>query len=205
MDSNLIKNIIESALLTADKPLSIDKLSKIFLDKDRPDRKVIKNIILDLGVEYESRGIEIKEVSSGFRVQVKKDIVSWLKPLWEERSPRYSRALLETLALIAYRQPITRGEIEEVRGVALSSNIIRTLFDRGWIRSLGYKDVPGKPSLLGTTNEFLDYFNLKKLDELPPLSEIKEVDDLDIYLGRSPSPQGDMLEDLSSESSKIEH
>ncbi|MEE2684637.1 MAG: SMC-Scp complex subunit ScpB [Pseudomonadota bacterium] len=205
MDSNLIKNIIESALLTSDKPLSIDKLCKIFLDKDRPDRKVIKNIILDLGVEYKNRGIEIKEVSSGFRVQVKKDIVSWLKPLWEERSPRYSRALLETLALIAYRQPITRGEIEEVRGVALSSNIIRTLFDRGWIRSLGYKDVPGKPSLLGTTNEFLDYFNLKKLDELPPLSEIKEVDDLDIYLGRSPSPQGDMLEDLSSESSKIEH
>ena len=205
MDSNLIKNIIESALLTADKPLSIDKLCKIFLDKDRPDRIVIKNIILDLGVEYKNRGIEIKEVSSGFRVQVKKDIVSWLKPLWEERSPRYSRALLETLALIAYRQPITRGEIEEVRGVALSSNIIRTLFDRGWIRSLGYKDVPGKPSLLGTTNEFLDYFNLKKLDELPPLSEIKEVDDLDIYLGRSPSPQGDMLEDLSSESSKIEH
>ena len=205
MDSNLIKNIIESALLTADKPLSIDKLCKIFLDKDRPDRIVIKNIILDLGVEYKNRGIEIKEVSSGFRVQVKKDIVSWLKPLWEERSPRYSRALLETLALIAYRQPITRGEIEEVRGVALSSNIIRTLFDRGWIRSLGYKDVPGKPSLLGTTNEFLDYFNLKKLDELPPLSEIKEIDDLDIYLGRSPSPQGDMLEDLSSESSKIEH
>ena len=205
MDSNLIKNIIESALLTSDKPLSIDKLCKIFLDKDRPDRKVIKNIILDLGVEYKNRGIEIKEVSSGFRVQVKKDIVSWLKPLWEERSPRYSRALLETLALIAYRQPITRGEIEEVRGVALSSNIIRTLFDRGWIRSLGYKDVPGKPSLLGTTNEFLDYFNLKKLDELPPLSEIKEVDDLDIYLGRSPSSQGDMLEDLSSESSKIEH
>ena len=205
MDSNLIKNIIESALLTSDKPLSIDKLCKIFLDKDCPDRKVIKNIILDLGVEYKNRGIEIKEVSSGFRVQVKKDIVSWLKPLWEERSPRYSRALLETLALIAYRQPITRGEIEEVRGVALSSNIIRTLFDRGWIRSLGYKDVPGKPSLLGTTNEFLDYFNLKKLDELPPLSEIKEVDDLDIYLGRSPSPQGDMLEDLSSESSKIEH
>ena len=205
MDSNLIKNIIESALLTADKPLSIDKLSKIFLDKDRPDRKVIKNIILDLGVEYESRGIEIKEVSSGFRVQVKKDIVSWLKPLWEERSPRYSRALLETLALIAYRQPITRGEIEEVRGVALSSNIIRTLFDRSWIKSLGYKDVPGKPSLLGTTSEFLDYFNLKKLDELPPLSEIKEVDDLDIYLGRSPSPQGDMLEDLSSEPSEIEH
>jgi|TARA_B100001250_G_scaffold414376_1_gene452334 segregation and condensation protein B len=205
MDNNIIKNIIESALLTSDKPLSLDKLCKIFLDKDRPDRKVIKDIIFNLGIEYENRGIEIKEVSSGFRIQVKKDIVSWLKPLWEERAPRYSRALLETLALIAYRQPITRGEIEEVRGVALSSNIIRTLFDRGWIKSLGYKDVPGKPSLLGTTSEFLDYFNLKKLDELPPLSEIKEVDDLDIYLGRSPSPQGDMLEDLSSEPSETEH
>ena len=205
MDNNIIKNIIESALLTSDKPLSVDKLCKIFLDKDRPDRKVIKDIIFNLGIEYENRGIEIKEVSSGFRIQVKKDIVSWLKPLWEERAPRYSRALLETLALIAYRQPITRGEIEEVRGVALSSNIIRTLFDRGWIKSLGYKDVPGKPSLLGTTSEFLDYFNLKKLDELPPLSEIKEVDDLDIYLGRSPSPQGDMLEDLSSEPSETEH
>ena len=199
MDNNFIKNIVESALLTADKPLSLDKISNLFRKQDKPDKGTLKEIINNLEHEYEDRGIEIKEVATGFRIQVKKDIVDWLKPLWEEKSPRYSRALLETLALIAYRQPITRGEIEEVRGVALSSSIIRTLFDRSWIKSIGHKDVPGKPSLLGTTSDFLDYFNLKKLDDLPPLSDIKEINDLDLFLDKIPTPQADLLEDLSND------
>jgi len=199
MDNNFIKNIVESALLTADEPLSLDKISNLFRKQDKPDKGTLKEIINNLEHEYEDRGIEIKEVATGFRIQVKKDIVDWLKPLWEEKSPRYSRALLETLALIAYRQPITRGEIEEVRGVALSSSIIRTLFDRSWIKSIGHKDVPGKPSLLGTTSDFLDYFNLKKLDDLPPLSDIKEINDLDLFLDKIPTPQADLLEDLSND------
>ncbi|OUU78883.1 MAG: SMC-Scp complex subunit ScpB [Gammaproteobacteria bacterium TMED78] len=199
MDNNFIKNIVESALLTADEPLSLDKISNLFRKQDKPDKGTLKEIINNLEHEYEDRGIEIKEVATGFRIQVKKDIVDWLKPLWEEKPPRYSRALLETLALIAYRQPITRGEIEEVRGVALSSSIIRTLFDRSWIKSIGHKDVPGKPSLLGTTSDFLDYFNLKKLDDLPPLSDIKEINDLDLFLDKIPTPQADLLEDLSND------
>ena len=141
-----------------------------------------------LAADYEGRGIELKEVASGYRIQIKSSMSDWLIPLWENRAPRYSRALLETLALIAYRQPITRGEIEEVRGVAVTTNIVRTLLERGWVNVVGHRDVPGKPAMLGTTREFLDYFGLKKLDDLPALSEFTELDDLTGMLRLSEGP-----------------
>jgi segregation and condensation protein B len=150
-----------------------------------------------LAEDYNYRGVELKEVASGYRIQIRSRMNDWLMPLWEERAPRYSRALLETMALIAYRQPITRGEIEEVRGVAVSTNIIRTLLERSWVRVVGHRDVPGRPAMFGTTREFLDYFGLKKLDDLPPLSEIRDLEDLDPELGLPEiSPQVDLIEDL---------
>jgi segregation and condensation protein B len=148
--------------------------------------------VLDtLSTDYQGRGIELAEVSSGYRIQVKRSISDWLNPLWEERAPRYTRALLETLALIAYRQPLTRAEIEEVRGVVVSTNIVRTLLERGWIRVVGHRDVPGKPAMFGTTREFLDYFGLKKLEDLPPLAELKDgLPEL--------SPQTDLIDSLEA-------
>lgn len=175
MGESTIKNVLEAALLAAGRPLALDKLTELFVRKgDGPDRAAVKSALESLAAEYEGRGIELKEVASGFRIQVRSTMQDWLMPLWEERAPRYTRALLETLALIAYRQPITRGEIEEIRGVAVSTNIVRTLMERAWVRVVGHRDVPGKPAMLGTTREFLDYFGLKKLDDLPPLSEIKD-------------------------------
>jgi segregation and condensation protein B len=147
-------------------------------DIDMPSRNEIRKVLQELTEEYQARGFELKEVASGFRIQVKQDYAEWVGRLWEEKPARYTRALLETLALMAYRQPITRGEIEEVRGVSVSSNIIKTLQEREWIKVLGHKDVPGKPALYGTSKEFLDYFNLKSLDELPTLAELKDLDQI---------------------------
>ena len=163
--------------MVADKPLSLQRLESLF-DKDlvKPDRSTIRSALDELISDFEGHGIEIKEVASGFRTQVRNDYAEWVNRLYDERPPRYSRALLETLAIIAYRQPLTRAEIEDIRGVSVATTIIKTLQEREWIRVVGHKDVPGKPELLATTKEFLDYFNLKKLSDLPPLAEIKDFD-----------------------------
>lgn len=173
---NKVKMIVEGLLLAAGRPLSLDNISQVFAKEERPDREELKTVMESIAQECADRGFELKEVGSGFRFQVKQEISEWIAKLWEERPPRYTRALLETLALIAYRQPITRGDIEEIRGVGVSSNIIRTLLDREWVRVVGHRDVPGRPAMFATTKQFLDYFNLKSLQGLPPLSEIRELD-----------------------------
>jgi segregation and condensation protein B len=182
MDLNQIKNTVEAALMVAGRPLNIDGLLAVFGDGARPERGEIRDALNRLSEEYSGRGIELVEVASGFRIQAAGAMSESLSRLWQERPPRYSRALLETLALIAYRQPITRGEIEDVRGVSVSSNIIRTLLERRWIRVLGHRDVPGRPEMFGTTREFLDYFGLKRLDDLPSLAELRDFDSLNVEL-----------------------
>ncbi|MBX2838996.1 MAG: SMC-Scp complex subunit ScpB [Gammaproteobacteria bacterium] len=186
MEAQQLKNILEAGLLVAAKPMSIAQLDSMFEgDDDRPSRAQIKDALVQLQSEYEGRGIELVEISSGYRLQSRESVSHWMARLFDERLPRYSRALLETLVLVAYRQPITRGEIEEIRGVAVSSNIVKTLLERQWVKEVGHKDVPGKPALLGTTKHFLDYFNLKRLDDLPPLGEIKDLDQIDAVLAES--------------------
>lgn len=182
MDGNEIKFFIEAALLAAGRPLSIDQLQNLFDPNGQPDKSQLREAITALQSEYEHRGLEILEVASGFRTQIKASMADRLQKLWEDRPPRYSRALFETLALIAYRQPMTRGEIEEVRGVAVSSNIIRSLQERDWIRVVGHRDVPGRPAMFGTTKAFLDYFGLKKLDDLPPLADLADWESLRVQL-----------------------
>jgi segregation and condensation protein B len=174
-----LKSILEAVLLAAGEPLSLAALSSVFPDDERPPDNDISKALEQLAEDYAERGLEIREVSSGFRIQAREEVNPWISRLWEERPQRYSRALLETLALIAYRQPITRGDIEEVRGVSVSTNIIRTLQEREWIRVVGHRDVPGKPALFGTTRMFLDYFNLASLDDLPSLAEIKDMDSIE--------------------------
>lgn len=192
MDQDATKNIIEAALLAAKTSVSFDRLVELFTARGvEVDRKALRDVLGALAEDYAGRGIELKETASGFRIQVKSSMQEWLQPLFEERAPRYTRALLETLALIAYRQPITRAEIEEVRGVAVSSNIVRTLMERGWIRVVGHRDVPGRPSMLGTTRDFLDYFGLKRLDDLPPLAELREI-------GPSSDPQADFVDEMAA-------
>lgn len=165
--------------MVSQQPLSLDKLQGLFTrDAVQPDRDALRSVLVELAEDCNGRGIELKEVASGWRYQVCADYADWVNRLWEEKPSRYSRALLETLAIIAYRQPITRGEIEDIRGVAVSSNIIRTLQEREWIKVVGQRDVPGKPELLATTKEFLDYFNLKKLSDLPTLAEIRDLDEI---------------------------
>jgi segregation and condensation protein B len=180
MELAQLKNIIEAVLLTADHPMDLRKIEAIFEadEEKRPGRDQILQALQQLQEDYQGRGVELREVASGYRMQVVPDCADWVSRMWEEKAPRYSRALLETLVLIAYRQPITRGEIEEIRGVSVSSHIIKTLSEREWVRVLGHKDVPGKPSMYGTTREFLDYFNLKSLDDLPSLAELKDLDKL---------------------------
>ena len=204
MDDTEIKHVLEAAMLASGRPLSLGDLGGLFGKRLRPDRGRLRNILELLAADYEGRGIELKEVASGYRIQIKSSMSDWLIPLWENRAPRYSRALLETLALIAYRQPLTRGEIEEVRGVAVTTNIVRTLLERGWVNVVGHRDVPGKPAMLGTTREFLDYFGLKKLDDLPALSKFTELDDLTGALRFSEGhAQVDMVEELKIEHSDI--
>lgn len=191
MNQDKLKNIIEAVLLSAEHPMSVQQLEILFQgDLECPSRDDIRKALHDLEEDYATRGYELKQVASGFRLQVKQEFATWVGRLWEEKPARYSRALLETIALIAYRQPITRGEIEEVRGVSVSSNIIKTLIEREWVKVLGHKDVPGKPALYGTTREFLDYFNLKSLDELPTLAEIKDLDQI--------NPELALEEDITS-------
>lgn len=179
MDLPLLKRIVEAALLAASQPMSTKHLAELFPEGEAPSHQILQQALEALAGECEGRGVELVEVASGYRYQVRGEVYPWVSRLWTERQTRYGRAVLETLALIAYRQPITRGEIESVRGVAVSTNIIRTLEERDWIRVVGHRDVPGKPALLGTTRGFLDYFGLKSLDQLPPLAELRDIPDLE--------------------------
>ena len=186
IDFELLKRIIEAALLAAGNPLSPAQLLALFGENEATSHDEISRAIASLQSDCEGRGIELVEVASGFRYQVRNDVHAWVARLWTERPSRYSRALLETLALVAYRQPITRGEIEQIRGVAVSTHIVKTLEEREWIRVVGHRDAPGKPALFGTTRGFLDYFNLRSLDELPSLGEIRDIDELDPQLSLGP-------------------
>ena len=182
MDDRQIRNIVEAALLASREPLSVEDILKLFEERERPERKAVREALKTLTAEYDGRGIELIEVASGFRIQVRPDLKDWVARLWVERPPRYSRALMETLALIAYRQPITRGEIEAVRGVVVSTNIVRTMLERAWIRIVGHREVPGRPAMFGTTREFLNYFGLKSLDDLPSLAELRDIENPNIEL-----------------------
>ncbi|MDB6086785.1 MAG: SMC-Scp complex subunit ScpB [Gammaproteobacteria bacterium] len=182
MNDQYVRNVIEAALLAAGRPLASDELVALFDERDGSNAGEVQAAIDVLRTEYEARGLELVEVASGFRIQIRASVAQPISRLWQERPTKYSRALLETLALVAYRQPITRGEIEQIRGVAVNPNIIKTLLERSWIRVVGHRDVPGKPELLGTTRDFLDYFSLQKLDDLPTLAQLKELEDLRVQL-----------------------
>lgn len=188
MQQAQLKNIIEAILLTADQPMDSRKFVALFEADEalRPSSDDIFQALNALQSDYEGRGVELKEVASGYRMQVVPANAPWVARMWEEKPPRYSRALLETLVLIAYRQPITRGEIEEIRGVSVSSHIVKTLKEREWVRVLGHKDVPGRPSMYGTTREFLDYFNLKSLNDLPSLADLIDFEKLHPELALEP-------------------
>lgn len=177
MQLEKLKRILEALFAASDRPLSVNQLFELFNgDIEQPGKDEIRQAIHELVEHYQGRGIELKRVASGFRFQVRADFETWVARLWEQKPPRYSRALMETLALIAYRQPITRGEIEDIRGVSVHTDIIKTLRERDWVKPLGHKEVPGRPILYGTTREFLDYFNLESLNELPTLAEISDLD-----------------------------
>src|SRR3984957_5470980 len=182
MNEFYTRNVLEAALLAAGKSLTVAELGQLFDEGNRPKVDDIRATLDALAAEYSNRGLEVKETAAGFRIQVRREFASEISRLWPERPARYSRALLETLALIAYRQPITRGEIEMVRGVAVNPNIIKTLLERNWVRVIGTRDVPGRPEVLGTTHEFLDYFGLQKLEQLPPLAELKALTELNVQL-----------------------
>jgi segregation and condensation protein B len=188
MNEAYLKNVIEAALLASGRPLTVEQIAQLFDAHVRPSVAEVRTQLGALSAEYAPRGIEMKETASGFRVQVRGALASEMSRLWPERPPRFSRALLETLALIAYRQPITRAEIEAVRGVAVNPNILKTLIERNWVRVVGQRDVPGHPELLGTTREFLDYFGLKTLDELPPLAALTAMADVNLQLDLGAAP-----------------
>ena len=198
MNELYIRNVVEAALLAAGKPLQLAELGQLFEENTRPRVDDVRAALDALAAEYSGRGVEVKETAAGFRIQVRRELSPEISRLWPERPARYSRALLETLALIAYRQPITRAEIEAVRGVAVNPNIVKTVIERNWVRVVGHRDVPGRPELLGTTREFLDYFGLRSLDELPPLAELKTMGDYNLQLelpnagalGVEPKPDG---------------
>ena len=182
MSDHPLSNVIEAVLLAAGRPVTVDQILELFDDHERPPAEDVVAAIASLSERYADSGIELREVASGWRVQVRQQFAGTVSRLWQERPSRYSRALLETLSLIAYRQPITRGEIEDIRGVTVASTIMRTLQERNWIRVVGYREVPGRPELLGTTREFLDYFGLKSLDDLPTLAELQDLDDIKVQL-----------------------
>ncbi|WP_456023868.1 SMC-Scp complex subunit ScpB [Pseudomonas protegens] len=198
-----LASLLEAFLLASGKPQSLERLFELFEEGERPEPAVFKKALTLLGKSCEGRAFELKEVSSGYRLQIREKFSPWVGRLWEERPQRYSRALLETIALIAYRQPITRGEIEDVRGVAVNSNIVKTLLEREWIRVVGYRDVPGKPAMFATTKMFLDHFNLKNLEDLPPLAELREMEtDPVLDFDDAPVPQG--LQELADASTEPE-
>jgi len=199
------KQIIEGLLMAAGKPLPISKIAEVFADRERPEPEELKAVLKEIEQDCEARGFELKQVASGYRFQVKQQFSEWVGKLWEEKPQRYSRALLETISIIAYRQPITRGEIEKIRGVAVSTNIIRTLMEREWVRVVGHRDVPGRPAMYATTREFLDYFNLRSLEELPPLADVKELEDLEPEVSlEDDAPESRVLEFPSAEDMEAE-
>ena len=189
-DGTSLKTILEAALLAAGRPLDAEALAALFDEAAQPDAAALRDALEELARDYEGRGIEVREVSSGWRIQVRASFAPWVSRLWEEKPGRYSRALMETLAIIAYRQPITRGEIEDIRGVAVSTNIVKTLLEREWVRVVGQRDVPGRPSLYATTRQFLDYFGLRSLEDLPPLAEIRDLVSIDGELDLAPEEEG---------------
>jgi segregation and condensation protein B len=193
IDAPMLRQIIEGLLMAAGRPLSVTALAELFVEAERPSNDQIRETVRLIAADCEQRGYELKEVASGFRFQVRQHLSQWIVRLSEEKPQRYTRALLETLGLIAYRQPITRGDIEEIRGVAVSSTIIRTLLDREWIRVVGHRDVPGRPAMFATTRHFLDYFNIKSLQELPPLAEIRDLDQLNPELDLGDDTEGRVL------------
>ncbi len=195
--------LLEAFLLASGKPQSLERLFELFEEGERPEPAVFKKALTLLGKSCEGRAFELKEVSSGYRLQIREKFSPWVGRLWEERPQRYSRALLETIALIAYRQPITRGEIEDVRGVAVNSNIVKTLLEREWIRVVGYRDVPGKPAMFATTKAFLDHFNLKNLEDLPPLAELREME-AEPVLDFDDAPVPQSLQELADASAEPE-
>ncbi|MFT4748770.1 MAG: segregation and condensation protein B [Pseudohongiellaceae bacterium] len=206
---NKVKMIVEGLLLAAGRPLTLDAIGQIFAEDEMPDNSELQAVMAAIDKSCNDRGFELKETASGFRFQVKQELSEWIGKLWEERPPRYTRALLETLALVAYRQPLTRGDIEEIRGVGVSSNIVRTLLDREWIRVVGHRDVPGRPAMFATTRQFLDYFNLKSLQELPPLADIKDLveksTELDLEDGLADARVLDLPEDVNDENAFESH
>ena len=199
MNIDVVKNILEASILASSKPMSVDNLVALFGAGEKPDKALIRKALSALQEDYSNRGAELVEVASGFRMQVNTKYTEWVSRLWQERPPKYSRALLETMAIIAYRQPATRGDVEQIRGVAVSTNIIRTLEERGWVRVLGHRDVPGRPAMYGTTKEFLDYFGLKKLDELPSLAEIRDLDSMNVEMDLNPNDQVQVTSDDSED------
>jgi segregation and condensation protein B len=192
MESQYLKNAIEAALLAAGRPLDVEQLRELFEEYERPPAVDVRDCLAALAAEYEGRVVQIVEIASGWRAQVRAEFSGPVSRLWQERPTRYSRALLEILALIAYRQPITRAEIEDVRGVAVNPNIVRTLSERGWIRVVGHREVPGRPELLGTTRELLDYFGLKSLDQLPTLADLKDMDNVGVQLDFGETVAGEL-------------
>ena len=204
--SSELKNIIEAALLIAGQPLTIDRMAAMFPADSQPTREEIRAVLKLLEEEYRGRGFELKQIERGYRLQTRDKYSPWLSKLVEERPARYSRALLETLAIIAYRQPVTRGDIEDIRGVAVSTDIIRALLDRDWVREVGRREVPGRPALYGTTRGFLEYFNLTKLDELPPLSELRDIGAIGAELDQRAVAGGQMpLLDQPATSTSADH
>jgi segregation and condensation protein B len=199
MSESYLKNVIEAALFAAGRPLTVLQITQLFDEHVRPSAADVRAQLGALSADYEARGIEMKETASGFRVQVRAALASEISRLWPERPPRFSRALLETLALIAYRQPITRAEIEAVRGVTVNPNIIKTVIERSWVRVVGQRDVPGHPELLGTTREFLDYFGLKTLDELPPLAALSAMADVNLQLDLGGSSAASVAAEVDSD------
>ncbi len=197
------KGIVEAALLAAGEPLTVARLEKLFPEKDNVQATQIRKALLELKEDCAARSVELLEVASGFRFQVKAEFAPWIQQLWEERPTRYSRALLETLALITYRQPITRGEIEDVRGVGVSSSIIKTLLEREWVRVVGHRDVPGRPALYGSTKGFLDHFGLKSLDELPSLAELRDMDQINMELDLALPGEGGALVEEGAEATAV--
>lgn len=197
MDERLIRQVLEAAIFAADGPLDRDALLELF-DPGLLDKAGLEKQLDELRQEYANRSLELKEVASGLRFQVRKELGPWVARLWQERPQRYSRAILETLALVAYRQPITRGEIEEIRGVAVSTQIMKTLLERNWVRAVGHRDVPGRPALYATTKQFLDYFELVSLDQLPTLGEIRDLDQINRELGFDRELPAENTEDLDS-------
>ncbi len=196
MNEDELKKILEAVIYAADEPMSLNRLMSLFSEDDHPGREAIKTALDQLQEETADRSIELKEVGSGYRYQVRQNYAEWVSKLWQERPARYSRASLETLALMAYRQPVTRAEIEEVRGVSVSSNIIKAFIERDWVKVVGHRDVPGKPALYATTKGFLDYFNLASLEDLPSLAEIRDIDSINEKLELSlPGENSEMIVD----------